>query len=99
MPHYANGQEAKVGDVVIGKGYNVSHIIIGKVVNVRPGDSCTLSVAHVDAQSLLYFAGDPAQPFAQCHVQPSIEYGDTRSFSPMSDEVTWSDGKNELPRA
>jgi hypothetical protein len=32
MPHYADGTEAKIGDVVKGKGYNTKHEIIGKVV-------------------------------------------------------------------
>ena len=58
MPHYKDGTEAKVGDVVKGRGYNIPHEITGKVVQVRAGPSaqggCTLSVAHVGIGSRLY---------------------------------------------
>jgi hypothetical protein len=88
MPHYADGTEAKVGDLVRGHGHNVKHEIIGRVVNVRPGESCTLSVAHIDKDSAIYFAhqlsnGEPLpvdRPFASVHVAASIEFGDTKGF-------------------
>lgn len=82
MPHYADGTEAKVGDLVKGHGYNVKHEIIGKVINVRPGNSCTLSVAYVGATTAVWFRDgeDNRMAFAPVHVVADIEYGDTRSF-------------------
>lgn len=48
MPHYKDGTEAKIGDVVRGKGYNVEAVIIGTVVGITPGSaSCNIQVAHV----------------------------------------------------
>ncbi|HOD84912.1 MAG: hypothetical protein BWX88_05122 [Planctomycetes bacterium ADurb.Bin126] len=51
--HYANGREAKLGDVVIGKGYNVKDekgelkVIHGVVVGLTPGaDCCNIRIAH-----------------------------------------------------
>jgi hypothetical protein len=52
MPHYANGQRAKVGDVVVGKGYNLKaddgtlRRFVGVVLSVDEGAStCNLRVA------------------------------------------------------
>lgn len=52
MPHYADGTESKVGDVVRGKGYNIKgpdgnlREVIGTVVFVNPNaSSCNLQVA------------------------------------------------------
>lgn len=54
MPHYKDGTEAKVGDVVKGKGYNVKDALgnlkefIGTVVGITPGsESCNIQVAYV----------------------------------------------------
>ncbi len=86
MPHYKDGTEAKIGDLVKGTGYNVKHEIIGKVVNVRPGESCTLSVAYVGAASRVYYCWDglknpdPSVPFCECRAEPCIEFGDTKCF-------------------
>ena len=89
MPHYKDGTEAKVGDLVKGRGYNVKHEIIGKVVNVRPGESCTLTVAYVGAETAVNFpyildskgdVMDVLRPHAPVHVVASIEYGDTKCF-------------------
>ncbi len=83
MPHYADGTEAVVGDLVKGKGYSVAHEIIGKVVNVRPGESCTLSVAYVGTANEVFFLQPDhwRMPFAKCHVVAAIEFGDTKSFT------------------
>jgi hypothetical protein len=85
--HYANGRVAKLGDLVRGKGYSVKHEIIGKVVNLRAGDSCNLSIAHVDAGSACFIAADgdlnPCSveaPFCSVVVNASIEHGETKSF-------------------
>jgi NDP-sugar pyrophosphorylase family protein len=86
MPHYRNGEEAKVGDLVKGRGYNVQHEIIGKVVNVRPGESCTLPVAYVGADTKVFFRDgtEAGQHFRDCLTQASVEYGDTRSFEKIA---------------
>lgn len=48
--HYANGREAKIGDVVRGKGYNIKHEIIGMLVNCNPAaTACNCTVACVTA--------------------------------------------------
>jgi hypothetical protein len=54
MPHYKGGAEAKIGDVVKGKGYNVKDAdgqlkeIVGTVVGITPDSmSCNIQVAHV----------------------------------------------------
>lgn len=82
MPHYADGVEARIGDVVKGHGYNVKHEIIGKVVNVRPGESCTLSVAYVgeSSQMRVLYGADPVAPFAPVTADAQIEHGDTKGF-------------------
>jgi hypothetical protein len=51
MPHYADGTPARVGDMVQGKGYNYPEIV-GTVIAVREGESCTLDVAFVTATPL-----------------------------------------------
>lgn len=95
--HYANGREAKKGDLVRGRGYNVKHEIIGKVVNLRSGPSCNLSVAHVDFRSRVHFLASseldtpsPDAPFAGVKVEADIEFGQTDQFiaiDPDSGEV------------
>lgn len=84
MPHYKDGTEANVGDLVKGRGYNVPHEIIGRVVNVRPGESCTLSVAYVGIKTKIFFEmckdKDVGRPFEPCTVVADIEYGDTKGF-------------------
>jgi hypothetical protein len=90
MPHYADGTEAKIGDIVKGISYNVKHEIIGKVVNVRPGESCTLSVATVTKKTPVHFTSmdgetpSIAKEFAACHVVAELEYGDTKCFTKIA---------------
>lgn len=86
MPHYRDGTPAKIGDVVKGRGYNVPHEIIGKVVNVREGDSCTLSVAYVGENCPLIapLGTDPAMPHSGVRAQADIEYGDTKGFEKIA---------------
>jgi hypothetical protein len=46
--HYKDGTEAKIGDIVKGRGYNVQREIVGTVVGLTPGSaSCNIQVAHV----------------------------------------------------
>lgn len=48
MPHYADGTEAKVGDLVEGRGYNVPHPIAGIIIGITPGESCcNVRIAHM----------------------------------------------------
>jgi hypothetical protein len=101
MPHYSDGTLAQVGDIVRGKGYNnkwnVStrdnwRELVGVVADVRSGDSCTLSVAYIEATELperleqwqvsayreSTFVG--SQPNVKA-LRVQIEYGDTKGFS------------------
>lgn len=74
MPHYKDGTEAKIGDQVIGRGYNVKHVISGVVVSLTPGtDTCNLSVAHA-----LRYDGYGTLPNA--FPMMSVEYGQTDRF-------------------
>lgn len=77
MPHYKDGTPAEVGDVVKGKGYNVKHEIIGKVVAVKPSDSCNLEVECV------------ARPFGgmadeKRDAKLLTEYGETKAFEKIA---------------
>ncbi len=44
MPHYQDGQKAKVGDVVIGTTYNRPGTVIGVVTKIVEGESCNATV-------------------------------------------------------
>ena len=50
MPHYEDGTQAKNGDLVIGKTYNLhGRTIVGTVLEIIPGsDSCNVRVAFAD---------------------------------------------------
>ena len=51
MPHYKDGTEAKVGDVIRGKPYNTPREIVGVVLSVTPNtESCNCVVAFVETQ-------------------------------------------------
>lgn len=96
MPHYKDGTEAKVGDIVKGTGYNVKdkdgspRVIHGKVIQVTKAESCNLAVAHLDEKSpLLYNHEHPIErDNVTGHTQigygvaviPSVEYGATKDF-------------------
>jgi len=58
MPHYADGTPAQVGDVVRGTGYNIKKEITATVTDVRPGDSCTLTVQFMEGTTLTTEYGD-----------------------------------------
>lgn len=94
MPHYKDGTEAKIGDRVRGTGYNAESKgydpakgIEGVVTDVRPGVSCTLSVAYLSPVKPDATAQDGTVRYygtvlhvggAALRVQE--EYGDTRGF-------------------
>lgn len=91
MPHYADGTPAKVGDVVVGQGYNVKCVIAGVVTHVRKGASCTLTVAYPEcSMDLNQVAGLPGRLVYTGEAEeekPRVgfvalreEYGDTKCF-------------------
>lgn len=46
MPHYRDGTEAKVGDIVKGKNWD-GKTIVGRVETLSPGSTtCNMQVAH-----------------------------------------------------
>lgn len=49
MPHYKDGTEAQVGDIVKGVPYNTGGaVVVGEVVQITPGsDACNLIVAFI----------------------------------------------------
>lgn len=72
--HYKNGREAKVGDQVVGKAYNTTEIISGRLTYVKPDcKTCNCTIAYV---------GDAVQPvkvdYSQCdfllHVEDAYRY-------------------------
>lgn len=98
MPHYKNGTEAKVGDLVRGYGYNVKHEIIGKVVQVTAdSDACNVAVAHVGHDSPVLFndqlekVRDNVAGHTQMNwgvaVMPVVEYGATKDFEKVSPDA------------
>lgn len=85
--HYANGRAAKIGDLVRGRGYNVKHEIIGKLIEAHPeASSCNCQVAHVDAGSLVNVnvfaipADQDWQMGSTYDVRASIEHGQLDAF-------------------
>lgn len=75
MPHYASGDEAKIGDMVKGRGYNVKYEIVGMVTHVTPhSESCNIQVAHVIRKDR------DGHPIADI----DIEYGETKAFEKVA---------------
>ena len=59
MPHYKDGTEAKVGDLIKGTGYNIKDangkptVIVGTLARITPdSDSCNLIILTTVAQRL-----------------------------------------------
>lgn len=91
MPHYQDREtEAKVGDLVIGKTYNLhGRTIVGTVLEVIPGmDSCNLRVAFADVSTR---PDDTAAPngivfhpsdsrLVRSVIKPGYDYGETKAF-------------------
>ena len=74
MSHYKDGTEARLGDLVRGRGYNLKHEVQGVVVGLSPGQgSCDIHVA-----TLRPMQGTGTQP---C-VYPTIyeEHGTCAAF-------------------
>lgn len=93
--HYANGREAKAGDVVRGKGYNIKHEIVGLLIFANPAaTACNCQVATVTKNSQVLINATPApepdpngalffrqfNPTSMGHVVATIEYGQLDAF-------------------
>ncbi len=81
MPHYSDGMEAKIGDFVKGKGYNVKDKdgnlkeIYGIVVGVTPSAStCNIKVAHVLPGESVWKDGDQER---RSRIHGSVNCGDS----------------------
>lgn len=93
MPHYKDGTEAKVGDLVIGVPYNQNgKMIAGTVLQViSDSESCNVRVAFAKFEkitideavhgrnpgALVYSYGDGENYY---RVTPDFDYGETRVF-------------------
>jgi hypothetical protein len=92
MPHYQDGTQAKTGDLVVGKTYNMDgRTIVGTVLEVIPGtDSCNLRVAFadistrpdatVDGRGIVYGHTQPAYLGVQSVIKAAYDYGETKAF-------------------
>jgi hypothetical protein len=85
--HYSNGREAKLGDLVRGRGYNVKHEIIGRLITARPQETaCNCTVAYVGVNSEVKFTAYIAPEnsdwlsSSNAQVTASIEYGQLDGF-------------------
>lgn len=99
--HYSNGREARLGDVVKGKGYNIKHEIIGIVTHLTPGtDTCNITVACVgfgnygyQASGVMFVEKETGKWRASDQsptVQSTLEYGQCDAFvalDPTNGEV------------
>lgn len=47
MPHYRNGEEAQVGDIVVGKDWQGKRVV-GEITNIMPSSTtCNMTVSYV----------------------------------------------------
>lgn len=96
--HYANGREAKVGDLVRGKGYNIKHEIIGLLVHAAPNlavCNCSVSCVAVGSYGITMhrqahrdIKGNMFE--GQLSAIPTTEYGQLDAFvalDPLTGEV------------
>jgi hypothetical protein len=80
MPHYKDGTPAQPGDLVVGRGYNVSYQISGVVVGVTPGaNTCNIQVAHASRRR---YVSSTAGAYVGIGTFPliDIEYGEAAAF-------------------
>lgn len=86
MPHYKDGTEAMVGDLVKGKPYNTAREVVGEIVQITPGaESCNCVVAFAETSELgseelsaghYTFHGNARR----VRVAPKYDYGETKAF-------------------
>jgi hypothetical protein len=88
MPHYKSGTLAAIGDIVRGKGYNIPHEIIGKVLEIsEKSDNCNLTVACVTKESMILkndVIGSPGMTIHYTEVRATIEYGQADQFEKIA---------------
>ena len=92
MPHYKDGTEAKLGDVVKGKGYNLKHEITGVVVAIKAGPTCNLTVAtvardeHTTVRIEAVIRDGKVEPIENhaLRVEPTWEYGQADAFEKIA---------------
>ena len=94
MPHYKDGTEAKIGDVVKGRGYNVKHEITGVLVGITPGsETCNVKVLtmtrtqHTNLAQVVWFNHEgklePIESYP-LKVEPTLEYGQADHFEKIA---------------
>lgn len=71
MPHYKDGTIAAIGDMVIGRGYNVPHVISGVVTSITAGEHCNVTVAYTSRRN---FVPPVIVPWMD------VEYGECSAF-------------------
>lgn len=91
MPHYSDGTEARIGDLVVGKPYNTPRVVAGVVMSVTPkAESCNLQVAFTDEVEIDKHYGALAAVPAQkgfvgdqtrVWLAPKTDYGETKAFT------------------
>ena len=92
MPHYRDGTEAKVGDLVSGKSYNRNgKVITGTVISITKGsESCNCRVAFVEEIDMekvyghisasVSSVGVSGEPLRRAFFTVAEDYGETRAF-------------------
>ena len=96
--HYSNGREARVGDLVRGKGYNLKYEFTGIVTHITPDSgTCNCQVATVTKNSHLIkkgyinsIDGSVGYESTPTEVRADIEYGQCDGFvalDPKTGEV------------
>lgn len=81
IPRYADGSEARNGDVVKGRTYNCVHEVVGVVVSVTPGvDACELQVAFTTRADTTFMIGAP-KPII---VVQKVDYADASAFKKVA---------------
>lgn len=92
MPHYQDGTEAKNGDLVVGKTYNLhGRTIVGTVIEIIPGsDSCNLRVAFADVSTRpdatvdghgIVYRSSTTMDHEPRVIKPGYDYGETKAFT------------------
>jgi hypothetical protein len=101
--HYKNGRQAKVGDIVVSKGYNVKDskgnlaTICGLVVGITPGaGTCNIRVAHGFQPWATNELECAPHVSVICNGQPplkatDVEYGQCDHFLHVDDAVATAD--------
>lgn len=70
MPHYQNGDEAKVGDFVKGKSWD-GKTIVGQVLSITPGSTtCNMMVSYTTMQPVATMATATIGEFDLLHRDP-----------------------------